>query len=98
MAAPKPYPGYIVPTDYAPKDERYGTTHMSPFYYSQSINNPIDPFWYPSLPSAINSKITAEARRQRRLAALQAAEGLWKDRTDLHDGVEYQELLRAEWR
>ena len=40
-----------------------------------------------------------DVARQRRLAALQAAQGLWKDRTDVpNDGVEYQEQLRAEWR
>lgn len=39
-----------------------------------------------------------EARRSRRLAALKAAEGLWKDRTDIpKDGVEYQHQLRGEW-
>lgn len=39
-----------------------------------------------------------EARRHRRLAALNAAEGLWKDRTDIpKDGVEYQNKLRGEW-
>ena len=39
-----------------------------------------------------------EERRRRRLAALQAAEGLWKDRTDIpKDGAQYQDLLRAEW-
>ncbi|MFK3740939.1 hypothetical protein [Massilia sp. TN1-12] len=36
--------------------------------------------------------------RARRLAALKAAEGLWKDRTDIpRDGIEAQEQLRAEW-
>lgn len=36
--------------------------------------------------------------RARRLAALQAAEGLWRDRTDIpKDGVIAQELLRTEW-
>lgn len=40
-----------------------------------------------------------ESSRQRRLTALQAAQGLWKDRTDVpKDGVEYQEQLRDEWR
>ncbi|MFP5390173.1 MAG: hypothetical protein ACLGI6_01300 [Gammaproteobacteria bacterium] len=40
-----------------------------------------------------------EAARQRRAAALKAAEGLWKDRTDLpKDGVQAQEQLRNEWR
>ncbi|NVE01888.1 hypothetical protein [Massilia sp. BJB1822] len=40
-----------------------------------------------------------EERRRRRIAALKAAEGLWKNRTDIpNDGLEYQEQLRAEWR
>ena len=40
-----------------------------------------------------------QARRQRRLALLQPAEGLWKDRDDIpKDGVEYQRQLRSEWR
>lgn len=39
-----------------------------------------------------------EAARRRRLAALKAAEGLWKNRTDVpKDGVEAQEQLRSEW-
>ena len=39
-----------------------------------------------------------EARRNRRLAALTAASGLWRDRTDIPaDGVEYQRDLRKEW-
>jgi hypothetical protein len=39
-----------------------------------------------------------EARRSRRVAALTAAEGLWKNRTDVpRDGIEYQNRLRAEW-
>ncbi|MES2299143.1 MAG: hypothetical protein V4582_19005 [Pseudomonadota bacterium] len=39
-----------------------------------------------------------EAKRRRLAAALKAAEGLWKDRTDIpKDGVEYQEQLRSEW-
>ena len=38
------------------------------------------------------------AARARRLLALQAAEGLWKDRIDIpKDGVAAQEQLRAEW-
>lgn len=38
-------------------------------------------------------------RHRRRAAALKAAEGLWKDRTDIpKDGVEYQDQLRDEWR
>jgi len=36
--------------------------------------------------------------RARRLTVLKAAEGLWKDRTDIRkNGVEVQEQLRAEW-
>lgn len=39
-----------------------------------------------------------EIKRLRRASALKAAEGLWKDRTDIpKDGVEYQNQLRAEW-
>lgn len=39
-----------------------------------------------------------EVRRRRLAAALKAAEGLWKDRTDMpKDGVQYQEQLRSEW-
>lgn len=41
--------------------------------------------------------IAKEEQRRRRIAALRAAEGLWKDRTDIpKDGVEYQNLIRAE--
>lgn len=40
-----------------------------------------------------------EASRQKRLAALKATFGLWKNRADVpQDGVEYQEGLRSEWR
>ncbi|WP_154668225.1 hypothetical protein [Pseudoduganella violaceinigra] len=40
-----------------------------------------------------------EERRCRRMAALKAAEGLWKNRADIpQDGVEYQDQLRDEWR
>ncbi len=39
-----------------------------------------------------------EAKRIRLAAALKAAEGLWKDRTDIpKDGVKYQDQLRSEW-
>lgn len=39
-----------------------------------------------------------EVKRLRLAAALEAAEGLWKDRKDMpKDGVEYQEQLRSEW-
>lgn len=39
-----------------------------------------------------------EGRRSRRVAALAAAEGLWKNRSDVpRDGIEYQNRLRAEW-
>lgn len=38
-----------------------------------------------------------ELARQRRLAKMLKAEGLWKNRTDIpKDGVVYQEELRAE--
>lgn len=40
-----------------------------------------------------------DAARQRRIAAVQAATGLWKFRRDIpKDGVEAQEKLRDEWR
>lgn len=40
-----------------------------------------------------------EMARQRRAVALKAAEGLWKDRSDVpKDGVQVQEQLRTEWR
>jgi len=40
-----------------------------------------------------------DSPRRRRLAALQAAQGLWKNRSDIpRDGVEFQQQLRAEWR
>ncbi|MES2165031.1 MAG: hypothetical protein V4476_28075 [Pseudomonadota bacterium] len=49
-------------------------------------------------PSAL-PLVPMDAKRRRLVAALKAAEGLWKDRTDIpKDGVEYQEQLRAEWR
>ena len=36
--------------------------------------------------------------QERRLAALRAAQGIWKNRTDIpKDGVEYQEQMRGEW-
>ena len=39
-----------------------------------------------------------EARQSGRFVALKAAEGLWKDRTDIpKDGVKYQNQLRGEW-
>ena len=39
-----------------------------------------------------------QERRLRRLAALAAAEGIWRDRTDIPlDGVLYQNQLREEW-
>lgn len=38
-----------------------------------------------------------ELARQRRLAKMLKAEGLWKNRTDMpKDGVAYQEEMRAE--
>ena len=51
-----------------------------------------------SLPPLPGSPDPLLAARARRLAALQAAEGLWKDRTDIpKDGVAAQEQLRGEW-
>lgn len=51
-----------------------------------------------SLPPLPGSPDPLAAARARRLAALQAAEGLWKDRTDIpKDGVAAQEQLRGEW-
>ena len=48
--------------------------------------------------SALTKEDPLVQARARRLAALKAAEGLWKDRTDVpKDGVEAQEQLRAEW-
>lgn len=54
------------------------------------------------LPAGPSPLLTTEdllvQARTRRLAALKAAEGLWKDRTDVSkDGVHAQEQLRAEW-
>ncbi len=46
----------------------------------------------------LNSPDPLVAARERRFLALRAAEGLWKDRTDIpKDGVEAQEQLRSEW-
>lgn len=46
----------------------------------------------------LNSPDPLVAARERRFLALQAAEGLWKDRTDMpKDGVEAQDQLRSEW-
>lgn len=42
---------------------------------------------------------TPEGRRARRAAALAKAAGMWKDRTDIpKDGLEYQRMMREEWR
>ena len=50
----------------------------------------------PGVPSQPGDPL--EARQSRRLVALKAAEGLWKDRTDIpKDGVKYQNQLRGEW-
>lgn len=39
-----------------------------------------------------------ETRKKRLKAALTAAHGMWKGRTDIPaDGVEYQLMLRKEW-
>jgi hypothetical protein len=40
-----------------------------------------------------------EEQRRRRAEALQALEGMWKNRSDIPlDGVEYQKQARSEWR
>ena len=36
-------------------------------------------------------------RAQSGIAGIEAAFGLWKDRDDIGDGVEFQRALRAEW-
>lgn len=41
------------------------------------------------------SKLIDDYRETRRLAAIDAAFGIWKDKVE--DGVEYQRRLRAEW-
>ncbi|WP_313170599.1 hypothetical protein [Massilia oculi] len=51
-----------------------------------------------SLGASITEDLLKQARA-RRLAALKAAEGLWKDRLDIpKDGVKTQDLLRSEWK
>lgn len=41
---------------------------------------------------------SVEERRARRMKALKAVSGLWKDRKDIpDDGVDYQRLARSEW-
>lgn len=41
---------------------------------------------------------TVEGRRARRMMALKAVAGLWKDRADIPaDALEYQRAMRAEW-
>ncbi len=41
------------------------------------------------------NKLIDDYRQTRRLAAIDAAFGVWKDKVE--DGVEYQRRLRAEW-
>lgn len=42
---------------------------------------------------------TPEGRLARRKAAINAAFGMWKGRTDIPtDGLEYQRMMRDEWR
>lgn len=49
--------------------------------------------------AAQDDALAREQTRARRLGALKAVEGLWKDRTDIpKDGLAYQEEMRAEWR
>jgi hypothetical protein len=47
--------------------------------------------------TAQNSDALAEARR-RRLDTLKRIAGIWANRTDIPDGLEYQRKLRDEWR
>jgi|GEM_PF-3095065 len=62
-----------------------------------SLANPDEQHDHATSPAPILN--TQEERRRRRAVALKAAEGLWRDRTDVpKDGVAYQEQLRAEWR
>jgi hypothetical protein len=62
----------------------------SPLYAGEQTN--------PDAPSE-PATTPLEERRQRRIAALRRAEGLWKSRTDIpKDGAEYQAQLRNEWR
>jgi hypothetical protein len=57
-----------------------------------------DDYEHTEPPPPPNSLDPLVAARERRFLALQAAEGLWKDRTDIpKDGVEAQEQLRSEW-
>jgi hypothetical protein len=53
---------------------------------------------HPNVVERVASKVSIEElARQRRLAKMLKAEGLWKNRTDIpKDGVAYQEELRAE--
>lgn len=42
---------------------------------------------------------TAEGRKARRKAALDRAFGMWRNRTDIpKDGLEYERMMRDEWR
>jgi len=61
-----------------------------------AVNNEMD-MQAESLPNPTMASPLMQARA-RRLIVLKAAEGLWKDRTDIRkNGVEVQEQLRAEW-
>jgi hypothetical protein len=101
MAAPKQAQDNIGPPDYARSDEsRRTTTYLSPFY---ELCRRVDSTECPSADyllrhfAPLKVPLRAQAARRRRIAALKAAEGLWKDRTDVQDGIEYQEQMRAEW-
>lgn len=39
-----------------------------------------------------------QSARERRAAALDAMFGIWKDRDDIPDGLEFQKAMRDEWR
>jgi hypothetical protein len=48
---------------------------------------------------AVDYPDTPEGRRARRRAALDKVFGMWKGRTDIPtDGLEYQRMMRDEWR
>lgn len=50
------------------------------------------------VPSSDEEELLKAQKRAKRWAALKAAEGIWKDRTDIpKDGVEFERMLRGEW-
>ena len=47
--------------------------------------------------AALVREAVSEYRAKSSISGIEAAFGLWKDRTDIGDGVEFQRRLRAEW-